>query len=215
MQKVQKYRFVITYIIAILLFILGLIAGRYTELLWQKMYLNYIIPCSVSANTLIPTSDLSTLNVADTYGRNDISYFNAELTTAAESVTEKQPRYILTDEEKRMICFVADCEDNSSIKSRQAIMQVIMNRVESDKFPDTVKDVLYQKKQFVTIKQYKNDYIPSNEALEALNRILYGNNIFNGECALFFAAKYVNPARIAKSLYLIAEIGETKFWGQS
>ena len=128
---------------------------------------------------------------------------------------EPEPRYNLTGEEKNMLCFIADKEDHSSVESRQAIMQVVMNRTESPKFPDNVYDVLYQKNQFSTMKRYgNNDYTPSDEALEALAQMLYGGDIFGGKIALFFSNASVNPSKIARGLYEVAEIGGTKFYAQ-
>jgi len=125
------------------------------------------------------------------------------------------PRYILSEEEKHMLCFVADREDHTSVESRLAVMQVVMNRTyHSDKFPESVYDVLYQQKQFGVMKRYTAECTPSADAAEALARLLCGDDIFAGECALFFAANHVNPSRIARGLYLVAEVGKSKFWGQ-
>ena len=126
-----------------------------------------------------------------------------------------EPRYKLTDEEMNMMMFIADREDNTDINSRLAIMQVIMNRVNSPKFPDNVYDVLYARGQFATIKKYYKDYIPSEDAWIAMDRLLYDEkNIFDGKEALFFAEKSVNKKRIACGLYLIATFGGTNFYGQ-
>jgi len=219
MQKIRKHKFIKNFIAAILLFTLGIIARQNIQLLRNKLYFNNPISYNISENMTKPNVDLIDFGVENTYGKNDIIYLKNQITSPTEDgktvKDDIQPRYNLTDKEKNMVCFVADCEDNSSIESRQAIIQVIMNRVESEKFPDAIKDVLYQNKQFNVMKQYKSDYVPSDNALKALDIVLYGDDIFGGENALFFAANYVNPAGIAKSLYLIAEIGETKFWGQS
>ena len=136
----------------------------------------------------------------------DYAYLNA--------VEFAKPRYNLTDEEKRMGCFVADHEDHTNIESRQCIMQVIMNRVNDERFPDTVYDVLYAKKQFTCMKYYGADYTPSDEAVEALRLLLYGEDIFDGANAVYFAASYVKPSRIARGLYEVKRCGESKFWGQ-
>ena len=133
-----------------------------------------------------------------------------------ETVKEKEPeaRYSLTDEEKNMLCFVADSEDNKSSSSRQAVMQVILNRTQSAKFPNTIKEVLYAPKQFQTIKKYSAAYEPSAEALQALEQLLYGEDIFNEEQALYFSAPRVKPQKIAKGLYFISSFGNY-YYGQN
>jgi len=166
---------------------------------------------------------VTTTEHIDRYIPNDVqqAYTRTEIIQIVEmneptTEPEPQPRYILTDDEKRLICFVADSEDHSSIGSRQCVMQVIMNRVESEKFPkqNTVTDVLYTPNQFSVMKLYDDKYTPSDEALEALEQLLYGDDVFDGECAIFFAATYVNPSRIAKGLYLVMESGGSRFYSQ-
>ena len=97
-----------------------------------------------------------------------------EISACSASVLETiEPRYILTDEEKRMLCFIADHEDHTSVDSRQAVMQVVMNRVTDDRFPDTVADVLYAPKQFTSMRYYSDAYVPSDEARQALLNMQY------------------------------------------
>ena len=124
-------------------------------------------------------------------------------------------RYTLTSAEKHLLKFVADREDSYSVESRLAVMQVVMNRVNDNRFPDTVRDVLFQHNQFHVMPRYHTSYVPSAQACEALERLLYDDCIFGGANAIFFAAARVSPDRIARRLYLIAEIGGSRFWGQT
>ena len=150
----------------------------------------------------------------NTYSHSEISkyLYPTEPTTESEPTPE---RYILTDDEKDMIMFVAYNEDRTSVESLLAVMQTIMNRVESDRFPDTVTEVLTQPKQFQVIRRYSGgDCPPSKEALQALELLLYGEDIFDGRRALYFAEKSVSPSRIARGLELVALVGGSKFWEQ-
>ena len=177
-------------------------------------------PDTEPETTVEPTTeqvDLYALSYDElnTYPHSEISkylYPTTEPTTESESTPE--PRYILTDDEKDMIMFVADSEDHSSVESRLAVMQKVINRVESDKFPDTVTEVLTQPKQFQVIRRYSGDCTPSKEALQALELLLYGDDIFDGRRALYFAEKSVEPGRIARGLELVVEVGGSKFWEQ-
>ena len=129
---------------------------------------------------------------------------------------EPEARYNLTDEEKIMVMFVSDYEDHTDIDSRQAVMQVIMNRTyHSGSFPDTITEVLHAPKQFQVMKLYSADYTPSDEAVEALERLLYGDSIFDGAIALYFARADVPASRIARGLTLIDKIGGSKFFEQN
>lgn len=57
----------------------------------------------------------------------------------------------LTDEEKELICRITWREaGNQGEKGQRAVMEVILNRIESDVFPDTTYEVLSQTGQFST-----------------------------------------------------------------
>lgn len=146
----------------------------------------------------------------------DYWYMSTTTEAAVQTVeaVKQLSRYELTDEEKRMLCYVSDSEDHTSISSRQGVMQVVMNRVASDKFPDSITDVLYAPKQFQVMKRYNDDYIPSEEALEALECLLRKECIFGDEEALFFARADVPSHKIARGLELVAEIGGSAFYKQ-
>jgi len=140
-----------------------------------------------------------------------------EAVTEPEVATEK---YIFTDEEKNMLCFMSDTEGKDSVESRQACMQVAINRIYSDKFKqDAIRGVLFTLKQFQTMRRYYAGYEPTGEAIEALSRILMGDDIFGGETPLYFAATWISPAKImgklAYQLYFIKEIGGNRFYGQN
>ena len=130
---------------------------------------------------------------------------------------EPQPRYILTDDEKRLISVVAWNADHTDKDSLACVIQTILNRAfESDKFPDTVEEVLRQKKQFEScdkvlsdVEMYDYDYIKG-----IIDKVCINYNPFEGELVLFYSAKHVNPSSIAKGLYLVMESGGSLFYSQ-
>ena len=56
---------------------------------------------------------------------------------------------------------------NQDIKGKRLVAAVILNRIESDEFPDTVHDVVYQKNQFATV---------TDGALEKAERTVNGED---------------------------------------
>lgn len=68
---------------------------------------------------------------------------------------------------------------NQSILGKRLVVDVILNRVESPDFPDTIEEVIYQAKQFQVVDNGQIDKVsPTAEsyeavALEYLNRISY------------------------------------------
>ena len=67
-----------------------------------------------------------------------------------------------------------------------AVGEVVLNRVESEKFPDTVSDVIFQKGQFSGSK-YITKITPREDIKEVARQILNGSlRIFNNKSVLYF-----------------------------
>ncbi|MCK8060542.1 MULTISPECIES: stalk domain-containing protein [unclassified Fusibacter] len=80
-----------------------------------------------------------------------------------------------------------EARDGSVIK-KIAVANVILNRVKSDQFPDTVYDVIMQKGQFPPAHWTSFPGIePDEVSIEAATRALYGEN--NVETCLYFNLK--------------------------
>ena len=65
---------------------------------------------------------------------------------------EPEPRYEeITAEERELLACVVYAESNTEpIEGQIAVAQVVLNRVRSESFPDTVSEVIYQERQFST-----------------------------------------------------------------
>ena len=119
-------------------------------------------------------------------------------------------RYKLSESEIKLVAAVAMLED---INAMEAISEVILNRIESDKFEETtVEGIIYAKGQFY-VAERANNITANEEAVEAALAVFRdGVSVVGG--AKFFAEKSVKPEKIARGLYLIASIGDTNFYGQ-
>ena len=178
----------------------------------------YSAICATTELSVVTTAETVTVDLysltpdeLNTYTPTEaVKYLKA---TATEPATESEPRYSLTDDEQHMICFVSDSEDFTSVESRLCVMTVIMNRLNNPSFPDTVADVLYAPKQFACMKRYTEDYTPSDGAKQALEQLLYGEDILGGE-ALYFARADIKSSKIARGLYLVRREGNSNFYGQ-
>lgn len=116
----------------------------------------------------------------------------------------------------RIVEAEAGCED---IKGKMLVAGVVMNRVESSRFPDTVREVVFQRGngtvQFSPVRDGRLDRVKvSEETKEAVKRVLYGEDITEG--ALYFAArKYADPERMKwfdNSLTLLFSYGGHEFF---
>lgn len=108
-------------------------------------------------------------------------------------VVEKQWAYELTDEDYEVLLRIVEAEaGGEDIEGKMLVAGVVLNRVEHEDFPDTVKDVVFQQNNGVTQFSPVNGgryytVTVSEETVEAVERVLNGEDITQG--ALYFAAR--------------------------
>lgn len=61
----------------------------------------------------------------------------------------------LTQEEAWMLMKLAQCEAGGCVASQYHEMMVVVNRLKSDEFPNTVKEIIYQTGQFSVVSEGK------------------------------------------------------------
>ena len=99
-----------------------------------------------------------------------------------------------------------------STKGQEAVALVTLNRVKSKRYPNTVCETVYQRKQFSwthnkTLKV--TDKIAWQKAEEIAYKVLTGNHSLGNFKALYFHAYYVNPNWGKR---IIARIGSHIFY---
>lgn len=104
-----------------------------------------------------------------------------------ESGIECEPTtYVLTEEEKDMLKRLGVLEGGEEdVEGIAHVMQVVLNRRDSELFPDTIEGVIFQKHptQFTTAKRLAKANV-TEAAEEALNQVVYGQYTDNE--ALYF-----------------------------
>lgn len=108
---------------------------------------------------------------------------------------------VLSEADKRILCKIveaeAGCEDRIG---KILVANVVLNRLESDSFPDTIKEVVYQQEEGVT--QFSpvangtfEKAVPGEETIEAVEAALMGEDYSDG--ALYFVARqYADSERV-------------------
>lgn len=105
---------------------------------------------------------------------------------------------------------IAVVEDNTDIKSQANIMLVILNRVESSEFPDSIEEVIKQKGQFSTVTN--GSYA---KAEPDLNSHLALCMIEKGEIqsdALFFEASWAKGTWQSSHKTYLFSAGGTRYY---
>lgn len=121
--------------------------------------------------------------------------------------------YIISDKEKDLMIRLVYAEARGEgIVGQTAVAAVIINRVQSDKFPNTVWDVIHQSGQFTPIQQKT---LPSSSkdtgtCREAVDRALNGEDPTGG--ALFFYNPVTSQAKdYWKTKPVLKRIGNHNF----
>ena len=141
--------------------------------------------------TVITPGKLIATDKSSTMGIVDIAASGQRVVDC--DILEKQLAYDLTDEELEILLRIVEAEAGGEDEDGKLLVaNVVLNRVNSDKFPDTVKEVVLQRSERVT------QFSPvasgriwrveiSDETIAAVGRALEGEDISEG--ALFFAAR--------------------------
>ena len=83
----------------------------------------------------------------------------------------------------------------ASIAHKRVIAQVIVNRVKSDAFPDTVTGVLTQKNQFSSLRNwYERNYPPDADTIRAVRQVLTGEYADLHGALFFYAPRWASSS---------------------
>ena len=111
--------------------------------------------------------------------------------TQVEGLPEEDPQAAeaftdYTESDYNVLLRIVQAEAGGcDMKGKILVANVILNRVESDEFPDTITDVVYEKRQFSPVSNGSiNRCKVEQETVEAVDRALAGEDYSEG--ALFF-----------------------------
>ena len=131
------------------------------------------------------------------YNYQDITAFNsviAAITDESSTSTDKQTDQSSTDNSKDMVELLARLINGEArgepYEGQVAVGAVVMNRVKSSEFPDTISGVIYQKGQFscVTDGQFDKAIDENSTVYKAAREALNGADPTNG-CVFFYNPK--------------------------
>ena len=112
----------------------------------------------------------------------------AEPAMAADSVSTSSVIQLNASDYECLLRIVESEAGICDKKGKVLIANVILNRMESSYFPDTVEEVVYQKNQFSPVENGSIDRVTvTEETKEAVSMALSGTDYSEG--ALFFAAR--------------------------
>ncbi len=140
---------------------------------------------------------------------------NAPAQNAEDTAASSKPVISYTDEELQMFYYVVEGEAGGcSDKAKLAVANVIINRVQSSKFANTLTGVLTAKGQFTAIKNYYNkSRTPTSSTKDCVKRALAGEDNSNG-AIYFYSKRYCSQstANWFESLTFCLEVDGQRFF---
>lgn len=119
-----------------------------------------------------------------------------EVTFQAYEIEAQEPAYILSDEEFELLARLVTAEaENQSFEAQYYVACVVMNRVESDYFPDSVTEVIWQKepaRQFSSMWNGRYDScVTTDSCYEAVTYLIENGNELPANVLYFTSCGYL------------------------
>ena len=117
-----------------------------------------------------------------------------------------------SDKESQMLLKIAMAEaEDQGVIGKALVMNVIKNRVDSDRFPNSIEKVIYDPKQFSPVWDGRYDEaVPDAECYEALKMVL---NYWDGSSgALYFEADWNESQWHKENLQELFQYGNLIFY---
>ena len=154
------------------------------------------------------------INLSNTFAANEIkvNYKNYEKKIADNKESEKKSKEVIsiTNDELYLLSKLVSSEARGeSYEGQVAVAAVVINRVLDSRFPNNIKDVIYQKNAFSVVNNgeiYKN---PTDSAYKAAREALYGSDPTSG--AIYFWNPEIATCSWIKTLDPYKRIGNHVF----
>lgn len=117
--------------------------------------------------------------------------------------------YIPNHSERLLLEKIVECEaGGESLEGKIAVANVVLNRIKSNKFPNTISGVIYQPNQFEPISTgVINNKIPSAESKEAVKRALLGEQVVKPNVLYFWASYLDSEHELWNQVNVVETIG--------
>lgn len=169
----------------------GLIVGGITSQLTMN-YLDHKLEQMVAENP--PSTKTGVIAAVSAIEKNaSAPYQVIEVSAppvATSQISEDPAGLDFSDEESQMLLKLAMAEaEDQGVIGKALVIRVVKNRVDSEAFPNSIQDVIYEPKQFSPVWDGRYDEaVPDAECYEALEWVL---NYWDGSAgALYFEADW-------------------------
>lgn len=133
--------------------------------------------------------------------------------SASEPISEPSVVVEISEADQILLLKLAFAEaGNQDVDGKALVMLVVLNRVKSDEFPDTIYEVIHAKRQFSPVTNGAFDAATTSDpgCLEALELVMQGYDISQG--ATYFESMKSEDSWHYKNLNFLFEHGDHWFY---
>lgn len=115
-------------------------------------------------------------------------------------------------EDSEMLMKIAMAEaEGESVEGKALVMLVVLNRVWSENFPDTIEEVIFQPRQFSPVKEGGRYYTtePDEDCYRALLMVMYG---WDESCGALYFESCDGGSWHSENLDFLYQVGNHKFY---
>ncbi|SFS38693.1 cell wall hydrolase [Paenibacillus sp. 453mf] len=142
-----------------------------------------------------------------------IFFTRTELLTQADK-DKSTWDYPVTDKELLMLQKIVMAEaEGEPYEGKVAVANVVLNRLRSANYPDTIKDVIYQKYQFSPVANGRMDRVtPNEDAIQAVNEAMHGRKEVPDDTLYFLSITLADDLTVHHSQEKVKTIGHHTFY---
>ncbi|NMO95689.1 cell wall hydrolase [Paenibacillus lemnae] len=139
--------------------------------------------------------------------------------TRTKTLTQDQKEnatwdYALSAEELLLLQKIVMAEaEGEPYEGKVAVANVVLNRLRSANFPDTIRNVIYQKYQFSPVANGRMDRVkPSKETIKAVTAALHGHKAVSDDTYFFLSLTLAQDLTVHHSRTFSKKIGNHSFY---
>ena len=141
-------------------------------------------------------------------------FFTRTKTLTQDEKEKATWEYALSAEELLLLHKIVMAEaEGEPYEGKVAVANVVLNRLRSANFPDTIKNVIYQKYQFSPVGDGRiNRVKPSEESVKAVTAALHGHKAVSDDTYFFLSLKLAQDLTVHHSRTFSKKIGNHSFY---
>lgn len=161
-----------------------------------------------SAQTVVKTVSASQKNPLTTL------YFSRTELLSQEQQSKATRRYAVSEEELLLLQKIVMAEaEGEPYQGKVAVANVVLNRLRSANFPDTIYKVIYQKHQFSPVANGRLKRVkPNDDSIKAVNAALSGVKEVPDNTYFFLSLKLAQDLTVHHSQEYVKTIGNHTFY---